>query len=174
VPEPLTARAEAVRASQVTLVVFIALGCLAGWLWAQWADPANFVVTADNAVMGELEAGREFGVDVVYAVIAAVAGLLAGSLLGLRYGSSGWVLPVAVTAAALLAAVIAWRLGVGLGPPEPLSALEGAQRDDLVPERLDVHAKGLLLLWPMTALIGVLASVAAVDPKRRRSHPDGQ
>lgn len=173
-PEPLTTRPGAVRASLVTLVAFVLLGCLAGWLWAKWADPAQFVVVADNAAMSELEAGQEFGVDVIYSAIAAATGLLAGGLLGWRYSSAGWLIPVTVTISATVAAVIAWRLGVALGPPQPLSALEGARAGDLVPEQLDVHAKGLLLLWPIAALLGVVASVAVLDPKRQRGDTLGR
>ena len=156
---------EVARAGLVTVMIFAVLGCLAAWLWSAWADPARYLVTNNNAVMGELEAGRQFGPDVAYSVIAVVAGLVAGSILGWRYGRVGWVLPVVTALAAAGAGVIAWQLGIALGPPDPRTLLGGAAAGDLVPERLDVHARGVLLLWPAAALVGLIASVAATDPK---------
>jgi hypothetical protein len=168
VAEPPPSRRDVARAAILTLILFTVLGCLAAWLWSMWADPAHYQVTRDNAVMGELEAGRQFGTDVVYSAIAVVAGLVAGSVLGWRYGRVGWVLPVVTALAAVGAAVIAWRLGIALGPPEPLTAVGAAETGELVPERLDVHARGLLLLWPTAALVGLIASVAATDATARR------
>jgi len=172
VDEPGVSRAERVRVSAVTLAVFAVLGCLAGWLWSAWTDPALFLVTEGNAVMGELEAGRQFGADVVYSAIAVVAGLLAGSVLGWRYSRVGWLLPIVVALAAAGAALVAWQLGVALGPPDPGTALREAAVGAFVPERLDVHARGLLLLWPIAALTGLISSVAAIYPKAVRSEPD--
>ena len=166
--EPTVGWAEILRVGIVTLTLFAVLGCLAAWLWSTWADPARFVVTRHNAVMGELEAGRQFGTDVVYSAIAVVGGLVAGSVLGWRYGRVGWVLPVVAAIAAGLAALIAWQLGIALGPPEPIAVAPDAVPGDLVPERLDVHARGLLLLWPAAALVGFIASVAATDPEPGR------
>ena len=172
--EPSASRAEMVRLGVATLAIFAILGCLAGLLWAAWADPALYLVTNDNAVMGELEAGRQFGTDVVYSAIAVVAGLLAGSVLGWRYARAGWLLPVVVAIASIGAAVLAWRLGMALGPPDPRTALPEAAVGAFVPERLDVHARGLLLLWPIAALTGLISSVAATYPKSVRQEPDDQ
>ncbi len=171
VPEPRVTAAQVARASLIALAVFAALGLLAGWVWARWAEPAGYVVTSHGAVMGELQAGQRFGVDADYSALAGAGGLLAGSLLGWRQGRLGWVQPVVVALAAGLAAVIAWRLGVTLGPPPPAQALKGAQLGDLVPEELDVHAKGLLLLWPIAALVGSLASAAAHRPASPPEEP---
>lgn len=172
VDEPGLDRTELVRSGLVAGAVFVLLGCLAAWLWSVWADPAGFVVTRDNAVMDELQAGRQFGTDVVYSALAVVGGLAAGSLLGWRYARAGWVLVVVTALAAGAAAVIAWRLGIVLGPPEPQSVLGDTRPGDVVPERLDVHARGLLLLWPIAALAGLIASVSASDTASTRSEPD--
>lgn len=171
--EPRVSRREVLRSIAVTCVAFVVLGCLAAWLWASWAEPAHFVVTRNNAVMDELEAGRQFGTDVVYAAIAVIAGLVAGSVLGWRHARTGWALAVVTAGAAGVAALIAWRLGIVLGPPAPQSVLGDARVGDLVPERLDVHARGLLLLWPIAALVGFIPSAAAFDPKPVPRDPPG-
>lgn len=174
VDEPRVSRSEVLRSIAVTSAMFVALGCLAAWLWSIWAEPAHFVVTRDNAVMDELEAGRQFGTDVVYGAIAVVGGLAAGSVLGWRHVRAGWVLAVVTAVAAGVAALIAWRLGIVLGPPAPQSVLGDARVGDVVPERLDVHARGLLLLWPIASLAGLIASVAAFDSKIVPRDPPGR
>lgn len=171
VGELRTGRAELLRSGIVTCAAFVVLGCVGGWLWSMWADPARFVVIKDNAVMGELEAGRQFGADVVYSAVAVVGGLAAGSALGWRYARLGWVLAVFTAVAAGVAALIAWRLGIVLGPPPPQTVLGDARVGDRVPEQLAVHAHGLLLLWPIAALVGYIGSVAAFDPKSTPRDP---
>jgi len=158
--EPRAGSADVIRAVAVTFSLYLALGCAAGWLWSLTAEPALYLVTGNNAVMDEVQAGREFGPDVVYSLIAVIAGVASGTLLGRMYAGLGWVLPVATALAAGMSALVAWRLGVALGPPDPLGLLRDAQAGDTLPARLDVHARGLLLLWPIAALIGLIASIA--------------
>ncbi len=172
VDEPGVSRADLLRSGLVACAAFVVLGCLAAWLWSVLADPSEFVATRDNAVMDELEAGRQFGTDVVYSLLAVVGGLAAGSVLGWRYARAGWVLVVLTAVAAGAAAVIAWRLGIVLGPPAPQSVLGDARVGDAVPEQLDVHARGLLLLWPIAALAGLIASVSASGTEPGRREPE--
>ena len=151
--------AAAARAGGVTAAVFLMLGCIAGFLWAALAEPASFMVAGGEAAMGELEAGQEFGVDVVFASIACVCGLAAGSFLGWRYHRIGWPQVLSTVAAATVAGLLAWKLGVWLGPADPASLLPSTPAGGLLPQRLDVHAPGLLLVWPVSALVGLIASV---------------
>ena len=67
----------------VVLGVLLALGVLCGVLWWLLWDPAAYTKTADGGVMGETDLSRRFAADGLYAVIAGVAGLLAG--LGLTW-----------------------------------------------------------------------------------------
>jgi hypothetical protein len=147
------------RAVVITGVAFAVAGIVAAWLWAQWADPPTYDVLKNTAIMGEEEAGRQFGVDVTFALLGLALSVPLGFLAGWRWHRVGWPLVVGCAVGAGLAAVIAWRLGVVLGPNDPAQAWHSAQVGDQVPEQLAVHAKGLLLVWPIGALAGLILAV---------------
>lgn len=176
-----------VRALLVTAVVLIAAGVLGAWLWTQLADPPTFRVVKANAVMGEEQAGRQFGVDLSYALIGLGLSAPLGFLAGWRWHRVGWPLVVAAAVGAGLGAVVAWRVGIAWGPADPATLWRGAQVGDRLPEQLDVHAEGLLLSWPVGALVGVLLAVLVfwrpsrsrpfgayrADPEQWRGPPEG-
>lgn len=148
-----------VRAVVVTCLAYAALGLLAAWLWVQLADPPAFHVFPDTVLMDEEEAGRQFGVDVTYAAIAGALAAPLGFVTGWRWHRVGWPQVVAVAVGASIAAVVAWRLGIVWGPDNPEEMLSLAQVGDDIPEKLDVHADGFLLAWPVAGLIGLIVAV---------------
>jgi hypothetical protein len=160
-----------VRAVVVTCVAFAVAGVLGGWLWAQLADPPAYEVLRAGAIMGEEQAGREFGVDVTYALIGLGLAIPLGLLAGWRWHRVGWPEVLAAAGGAGIAAVVAWQLGVWWGPDDPVGLLSAAQPGDLLSDQLDVHAKGLLLAWPVGALIGVIIAVLVFSrPSRPRPY----
>lgn len=148
-----------VRAVVVTCLAYAAAGVLAAWLWVQLADPPAFHVFPDAVLMDEEEAGRQFGVDLMYAGIAGALAVPLGFVTGWRWHRIGWPQVIAVAGGASIAAAIAWRLGIVWGPDDPEEMVPLAQVGDEIPERLDVHADGLLFTWPVAALIGLIAAV---------------
>ena len=58
-------------------------------------------------------------------------------------------------AAAGAAAVIAWQVGVVLGPSDPRETAHPALGDRL-PSPLDIDAVAPFIVWPMFALLGLL------------------
>ncbi|HYJ67111.1 MAG TPA: hypothetical protein VEX15_05550 [Nocardioidaceae bacterium] len=162
---------QVVRAIVVTCVAFVMAGVIAGWLWVQWADPPTFQVLKTTAVMGEEEAGRQFGVDVTFALVGLGLAVPLGFLAGWRWHRVGWPLVVGAAASAGLAAVIGWRLGIMWGPGDPAGEWRSAQVGDQVPEQLAMHAKGLLLVWPIGALAGLILAVLVFSrPLRPRPY----
>lgn len=159
------------RAIAITCVAFVVAGIVAAWLWAQWADPPTYQVLKNSAIMGEEEAGRQFGVDMTFALIGLGLAVPVGFLAGWRWHRVGWPLVVGAAISAGLAAVVAWRLGVVWGPSDPANVWRSAQPGDHLPEELAVHAKGLLLVWPIGALAGLLLAVLLFSrPSRPRPH----
>ena len=148
-----------VRAVVVTCVLFVLAGVLGGWLWSVFADPPAFEVLQHGAIMGEEAAGQQFGVDVTFGVIGLVLSVPLGLLTGWLWHRVGWPQAVACAVGAGIAALIAWRLGIVLGPADPSDLISSAAVHDLLPERLDVHAKGMLLAWPVGALAGFIVAV---------------
>jgi hypothetical protein len=161
-----------VRAVLITGGLFVLAGVLGGWLWSEFADPPAFEVIRSTATMGEEEAGRQFGVDVTFALVGVVLAVPLGLLTGWRWHRVGWPQAVACTVGAGIATVIAWRLGIVLGPEDPAKLLAAASVGDLLPERLDVHARGLLLAWPVGALAGFVAAVL-IFSRPPLPRPDG-
>lgn len=153
----MTRRSALVAGGVVTVLGFVVLGLAVGWLWAQIAIPARFTVTPDNAVMDEVEAGRQFGVTVTYAWLSAAAALLWTLLCGLRFVDVGWPLVPLTVLGASLAAILAWRLGVALGPGDATTAIKGADVGDTVPQSLMLDSHGVLFVWPVVSLVALIA-----------------
>jgi hypothetical protein len=159
------------RAVAISCVAFVVVGIIAAWLWAQWADPPSYQVLKNSAIMGEEEAGRQFGVDMTFALIGLGFAVPLGFLAGWRWHRVGWPLVVGAAVSAGLAAVIAWQLGAVWGPSDPADVWRTAQPGARVPEQLAMHAKGLLLVWPIGALVGLIAAILVFSrPSRPRPY----
>lgn len=160
-----------IRAVVVTCLAYAAVGVLAAWLWSQWADPPAYHVFPDATLMDEEAAARQFGVDLDYALIALGLAAPVGFVTGWRWHRVGWPQVLAVAGGAGLAALIAWKLGIALGPDAPEETAAFARVGDDIPERLDVHADGLMAAWPIGALIGLIAAVLLFSrPSRPRPY----
>jgi hypothetical protein len=138
------------------LGTFLLLGVVCGVLWWLLADPAAFTKTADGVEMSEVELIRRFDVDGWYAVIAAVAGALAGLAVT-------WWRPrdyALTTALVVLGSVVAAGamavVGRVLGPADPEQVLSSTPLGARVPTQLVVTVDAAYLLWPITVLIGAL------------------
>ena len=158
-----------VRAIVVTCLAFLAAGVVGGIVWSAWADPPAYHVFPNGPPrMDEEEAGRQFGVDVVFALVGLGTAVLVGFVTGWRWHRVGWPLVLAVTGAAGVAGIIAWRLGMILGPDDPATVVGSAQVGDDIPEQLELHADGLLAIWPIGGLAGLILAVLLFS---RPSHP---
>lgn len=149
----------------VTVIGFLVLGLLVGWLWSVLADPSSFTVTNDNGVMDEVESAKQFGVTVTFTWLSAVAALAWSTLCSWRFAALGWPHVVSTAAGAAAASAIAWRLGVLLGPSDPVTAIKTAKVGTLVPTRLVLDSHGVLLVWPVVALIALILVVTWFVPE---------
>jgi ribose/xylose/arabinose/galactoside ABC-type transport system permease subunit len=167
-----------VRAVVVTCLAYALVGVAGAWVWAQLADPPAYHVFSQAILMDEEEAGREFGVDLTYALVALGLAAPVGFVTGWRWHRVGWPQVLATAGGAAIAAVISWRLGIVLGPDDPQESIRTAQVGDDIPDKLDVHADGLLAAWPVAALIGLIVAVLLFSrpsrprPYRSPSDPD--
>ena len=152
-------RGGALRWSLMVLLAMAVLGVIGGLLWSMLADPPGYTVSRDAASMGEAESSKQFGVEVVYAGIAALLGLAAGLVAGWRLARYGWVLVLTLTLGGLAAALSSLLIGRWLGPPEPSDVIGAAAVGTVVPDQLMVQSAGLLLIWPAAALAGLLLAV---------------
>lgn len=150
--------------STVGLAVLLPVAVLAlagvggGALWAWWADPpAQSELTQQNynVLIGQL-----FGVELRYAAVALVLGLLAGVVLAVPLRHLGWPLVVGAALGGLAAAAVSYWLGVWWGP----SPAPGLSRDrDLFSGALVLTTRGLYLAWPVAAVAGCWLVAWALD-----------
>lgn len=138
-------------------VIMLALGIAGGLLWLWLADPAEWEVTAQGIILTEDAARGQFAVVVTFVAVGAVLSLLWGWAAGRSLRELGWVLVPVFAAIASLAAVVAWQVGVRLGPSDPRDAVDPSIGDRL-PSPLDIDAVAPFLVWPLFALIGLLLS----------------
>ncbi len=69
--------------------------------------------------------------------------------------------------------MIAWRLGVRLGPPDP-SSVKGASVGDHVPAKLAIDGMAPFLVWPIFGLVGLIVATligVAREPRCSSPHP---
>jgi len=140
----------------VVLGVFLVLGVLCGMAWWLLVEPAEFTKARGGTTMGEVELSRRFDVDGWYAVVALVAGFVAGLVLTWRRARDFRVTTVLVVLGSVLAAAVTALVGGVLGPGDPDAALASAARGAEAPVRLVVTAEVTYLMWPIGVLAGAI------------------
>jgi hypothetical protein len=125
---------------------------------------------APTAPVGELPSGAlyaptapELGAaqDGTLALLAVAAGALCGAGLAVRPGTAPVRRSLAVLAGSVLGSLVAWRLGVLLGPA-PLAEQVAADPDAMPVSPLRLGAPGVLLVWPVVAMaVATAAHLAA-------------
>ncbi|MEU3944938.1 AAA family ATPase [Streptomyces sp. NPDC029526] len=163
------------REAAVAAVAVALGGVLLGVLW-WWLAPR--VPLVGDAVDGnwvvyvkETEGEQAVGVDGTFTLLALALGAVSALAVFLIRRHGGVPLVVALAVGGLLGSVLAWRLGVWLGPPQDVIAEarrvgEGATFD--APMKLG--AKGALLAWPLAALVLHLGLTALFGPRDPEPH----
>jgi hypothetical protein len=143
------------------------LGVAAGFVWQLWAQPAEWEVRETGLVLTEAASKGQFSVIVLFVLIGAVVSLVWGWFAAWALPELGWLLTPFIVVLTLLAAVLAWRLGVALGPPDPASVPDVAI-GDRVPAELEVDGLAPFLTWPIFGLLGLVGCTWL----SRHHHPD--
>jgi hypothetical protein len=152
----------------VVAVVYLALAVLGALVWWLLVDPAVFTKTDSGGLaMSEVELAKRFNDDGWFAVIGGVLGLLSGSALA-WYRSRDPLLTAALVLVCSSAAGGAMALlGRLLGPAAPDSVASTAPVGATVPVQLEVTAAVSYLVWPITAMLGVLVVLWSPAPDAR-------
>ena len=135
----------------------LAMGAVGGLLWLWLAEPAEWEVTTDGVILTEEAARGQFAVVVTFVSVGAVLSFVWGWAAGRFLRELGWMLVPVFAAVAGAAALVAWQVGVALGPSDPRETVKPALGDRL-PSPLEVDAVAPFLIWPMFALLGLLVA----------------
>jgi hypothetical protein len=157
------------EAAVITVLVALA-GALLGLLWV-WLAPhvplVGDVVDGNWVVyLKDTEGEQAVGVDGTFSLLAMACGA-ASALAAFAWRRRGGVpLVVALALGGLLGSLLAWRLGIWLGPAhDVLAQAKAAGKGVTFSAPLKLGAKGALLAWSLAALLVHLGLMALFGPR---------
>jgi hypothetical protein len=159
-----------VREAGVVAVTVALGGVLLGVLW-WWLAP--HVPLVGDVVEGkwivflkDTEGEQAVGVDGTFALLGLAFGVVSALVVFLLRRRGGVPLVVGLAVGGLLGSLLAWRVGVWLGPAEDVVArARDVGRGVTFSAPLKLGAKGALLAWPLAALVLHLGLTALFGPR---------
>ncbi|MET7285030.1 AAA family ATPase [Streptomyces sp. NPDC005573] len=159
-----------VREAVVVTLGLTVLGLLLGVLW-WWLAP-HVPLVGDEVdrswvvYLKDSEGEQSAGVDGTFTLLGLGFGLLTAVPVFLWRRRGGVPLVVALGVGGLLGSLLAWRLGVWLGPTSDVIAHARAVGKGVTfAAPLKLGAKGALLAWPLAALVVHLGLTALFGPR---------
>jgi hypothetical protein len=153
------------EAAVITLAVAVS-GALLGVLWAWLAPHVPLIADSKSIYLKNTEGEESIGADGTFVLLALGFGVLSAAAVFLFRRRGGIPLVVALTAGGLLGAVLAWHVGVWLGPTEDVVAHAKEVGTGVVFDSpLRLEAKGALLAWPIAAMLAQLALTGLFGPR---------
>ncbi|WP_369168672.1 AAA family ATPase [Streptomyces sp. R28] len=159
-----------VREAAVVAVVVALFGALLGVLW-WWLAPSVPLVgdVVDKSwvvYFKDTEGEQAVGVDGTFTLLALAFGLVSAVAVFLWRRRGGVPLVVALAVGGFLGSLLAWRVGVWLGPSEDVIAhAKEVGKGVTFPAPLKLGAKGAWLAWPLAALVVHLGLTALFGPR---------
>ncbi|WP_375003154.1 hypothetical protein [Aeromicrobium sp. CTD01-1L150] len=138
-----------------SVVVLLLLALAAGWAWELLAEPPRWEVTEEGAVLTQQAAQTQFRVELLFIGVGVVLCGVWAAVLGGWCRVVGWWLAPLVALSAAAAAVVAWQVGVRLGPPDP-SGVTGLAVGETFPDAMQTPSLAAFLLWSVAALGGLV------------------
>ncbi|MEU1315491.1 AAA family ATPase [Streptomyces tibetensis] len=158
------------RESAVIALAVALGGVLLGALWWWLAPHVPLVgdVVEKNWVvfLKDTEGEQAIGVDGTFTLLGLAFGAVSAVVVFLLRRRGGVPLVVGLALGGLLGSLLAWRLGVWLGPAEDVIAhAREVGRGVTFDAPLKLGAKGALLAWPLAALVLHLGLMALFGPR---------
>lgn len=153
------------------IAVAVALGgVLLGLLW-WWLAP-HVPLIADEVdknwvvYVKDSEGEQAVGVDGTFTLLGLAFGLVSALVVFLLRRRGGVPAVVALGLGGLLGSLLAWRLGVWLGPEsDVLAHARAVGKGVTFSAPLKLSAKGALLAWPLAGLLVHLGLTALFGPR---------
>ncbi|MGJ5750862.1 hypothetical protein [Streptomyces puniciscabiei] len=153
------------------ITVAVALGgVLFGLLW-WWLAPhvplvGDVVDRSWVVYLKDSEGEQAVGVDGTFTLLGLGLGLVSAVVVFLARRRGGVPVVVALGLGALLGSLLAWRLGIWLGPTsDVLAHAKQVGKGVTFSAPLKLGAKGALLAWPLAALLVHLGLTALFGPR---------
>ncbi|MFI1926493.1 MULTISPECIES: DUF2567 domain-containing protein [unclassified Streptomyces] len=163
------------EAAVITVAVALA-GALLGLLWVWLAPKVPLVgdLVDDNWVVyfKDTEGEQAIGVDGTFTLLALACGAVSAAAVFLWRRRGGVPLVIALAVGGFLGSLLAWRLGVWLGPDSDVIAhAQSAGKGVTFSAPLKLGAKGALLAWSFAAALVHLGLTALFGPRDPDPYP---
>lgn len=155
------------------MVGSLAAGIPLGLVWWWVAPLARLAKRADGVFVVGLREEAAVAADGWFTVCAVVVGALTALLVAFLVRRRLAAL-AGLAVGGVLGSVLAWRLGALLGPPSIESSEAATQVGGRFDGPLDLSALGVLLAWPMAAMVVFFAVVAGLDARHAQDPQDAQ
>jgi hypothetical protein len=147
------------------------LGVPAGLLWTTVAPRTTYVIAGGKALLGDPESQTLIAADGWFAVLTALAGVLCGVVAYVLAGRLGELALLAALGVGGTAAGLIARWAGGLVGHSSFQHLVHTARDGTAARNaLHLHAKGVVIAWPLIAIV-VFGLLEVLDLARRESRP---
>jgi hypothetical protein len=153
------------RTGLAVIVGSVLAALLVGLLWWVVTPLPQLVTRTDGVFLTGGETEVAVAADGWFAVCSATAGLVTALVVfaRMRRARLGPLLGLAL--GGLAGAVVAWRLGVALGPGDIRETIKGLAPGSHFDGPLKLSAHGVLFAWPLTSTVAYFALTAGLEPK---------
>jgi hypothetical protein len=153
------------RTGLVVVAGSLVAAVLVGILWRVITPLPHLVTRADGVYLTGGEDEVAVAADGWFAICSATVGLVCALVVfaRMRQARLGPLLGLAL--GGLLGAVLAWRLGVALGPGNLRDTAKGLATNTEFDGPLKLSARGVLFAWPLTSTVAYFALTAGLEPK---------
>lgn len=164
---------------EIRLGVLVALGSVllglaVGLLWLWLAPKVPLYADSKAVYLKDPEGEQRAAADGVFVLLGLGAGAATAltAFLPTRARGGGIAVAVGLAVGGLLGSVLAWRLGMALGPTRDMVAhARQVGEGKVFYAALELGAKGALLVWPMAAMVVLLGLTALFGKREPQPEP---
>ncbi len=154
------------RDGLIVAVLVTVCGLVLGGLWLWFAPRVPLISDGSAIYLKDSEGEQAIGADGWFTLLGLGMGVLTAAGVYLWRRTGGIVLVVALAVGGVLASILAWRLGVHLGPTSNVIAhAKQVGVNKVFDGPLQLHAKGALLAWPVASMAVYLGLTSLFTPE---------